>query len=51
MPGIFDITVLHNIHELKQFCQPHERTLVLSGSQPERLGRAARESMKDMSRK
>lgn len=48
MPGLFDITVLHNISELKQYCIPHGRTLVISGTQPERLGRASRESVKDL---
>ncbi len=48
MPGLFDITVLHNISELKQYCVPQNRTLVLSGTQPERLGRASRESLKDL---
>jgi hypothetical protein len=48
MPGIFDITVLHNISELKQYCVPQHRMLVLSGSQPEKLGRATRESLKDL---
>ena len=48
MPGIFDITVLHNINELKQYCVPQNRTLVISGTQPERLGRSHRESLKDL---
>ncbi len=51
MPGIFDITVLHNIQELKQYCVPQNRTLVIAGSQPERLGRAYRESLKDLPKK
>jgi MFS superfamily sulfate permease-like transporter len=47
MPGLFDVTVLHNISELKQYCVPQNRTLVIAGTHPERLGRASRESMKD----
>jgi len=48
MPGLFDVTVLHNISELKQYCVPHHGTLILTGTQPERLGRATRESMRDL---
>lgn len=40
MPGIFDVTILHNLGELRQFCIPHGTTLVLSGSKPERIARA-----------
>jgi hypothetical protein len=50
MPGLFDVTILHNIQELKQYCVPQNRTLVIAGSQPERLGRATRESLKDLPR-
>ena len=39
MPQFSGITVLHNISELKQFALPGSRTLVLAGSQPEKLGR------------
>lgn len=40
MPGDFDVTVLHNISELKQFCLPENaHTLVLNGSLPEKLRR------------
>jgi SulP family sulfate permease len=39
MPGKFSVTVLHNIQELKQYCLPQHRTLVLSGTQPETIQR------------
>ncbi len=47
MSGLFDVTILHNISELKQFCVPQPRTLVLAGGQPEHIGRAYRETLKD----
>ena len=40
MPRVKDVTILHNLNELKQFCLPENaHLLVLSGSQPERLRR------------
>lgn len=33
------ITVLHNIAEMKQYCLARERTLVLGGTQPEKIGK------------
>jgi anti-anti-sigma regulatory factor len=45
--GHFEITVLHNISELKQYCLPQGHTLVLSGTQPEKIGRATRAAHKD----
>lgn len=48
MPGIFDVTVLHNLSELKQFCIPQNRTLVLTGTKPERIGRASKNPVHDL---
>ncbi len=40
MPGDFEVTVLHNIDELKHFCIPENaHTLVLNGTLPEKLRR------------
>lgn len=39
MTGSFEVTILHNISELKQYCIPQNRTLVLASSQPEKIGR------------
>jgi anti-anti-sigma regulatory factor len=39
MPGEFEVTILHNLSELRQFCIPQNKTLVLSGSRPDKIER------------
>lgn len=39
-PDLPQMTVLHNITEMKQYCLGREKTLVLGGSMPEIIGKA-----------
>lgn len=39
VPELHRITILHNIAEMKEYCMPHERRLVLGGTTPEIIGK------------